>query len=170
MAKNSKKKEEAPAAEGANGAAPSLNVLAQYIKDLSFENPHAPHSLRPREEQPEINININVNANPLSETDFEVELQMNANAGEGDSTMFTVELVYAGVFRLINIPEEAVPPALFIECPRLLFPFARQVMAGATRDGGFPPLMLEPIDFVALFQQRVAEQQVQEQMAKANAN
>ncbi|MEL6966538.1 MAG: protein-export chaperone SecB [Pseudomonadota bacterium] len=169
MAKKEKQKEEAaPAAEGANGAAPSLNVLAQYIKDLSFENPHAPHSLRPREEQPEINININVNANPLSETDFEIELKLNADAGEGENTMFTVELVYAGVFRLTNIPEEAVPPALLIECPRLLFPFARQVIASATRDGGFPPLMIDPIDFTALFQQRVAEEQVKAQMANAN--
>ncbi|MEL6946040.1 MAG: protein-export chaperone SecB [Pseudomonadota bacterium] len=169
MAKKEKQKEEAaPATEGANGAAPSLNVLAQYIKDLSFENPHAPHSLRPREEQPEINININVNANPLSETDFEIELKLNADAGEGENTMFTVELVYAGVFRLTNIPEEAVPPALLIECPRLLFPFARQVIASATRDGGFPPLMIDPIDFTALFQQRVAEEQVKAQMANAN--
>lgn len=144
---------------------PGLNVLAQYIKDFSFENPHAPQSLRPREKAPEINININVNANPLSETDFEVELKLEANAGEGADAMFAVELLYAGVFRLTNIPEEAVAPTILIECPRLLFPFARQIIADSTRQGGFPPLMIDPVDFGALFQQRMAEQNVKSQMA-----
>ena len=148
-----------------SGEAPSLNVLAQYIKDLSFENPHAPHSLRPHENSPEINININVNANPLSKTDFEVELKLEANAGEGADAMFNVELIYAGVFRLSNMPEEAVASAILIECPRLLFPFARQVVADATRNGGFPPLMIDPVDFAALFHQRMAEKQVKAQMA-----
>ena len=168
-------KESAAKNAGANGAgeakgeeqAPSLNVLAQYIKDLSFENPHAPNSLRPRETAPEINININVNANPLSETDFEVELKLQANAGEGKDAMFAVELTYAGVFRLTNVPQEAVPPAILIECPRMLFPFARQIIADATRNGGFPPLMLDPVDFTSLFQQRMAEQQVASQMETA---
>ncbi|MEP1207103.1 MAG: protein-export chaperone SecB [Rhizobiaceae bacterium] len=170
MAKKTTKKEEAAkeaeaaAATNGTGEAPSLNVLAQYIKDLSFENPHAPHSLRPRDKSPEINININVNANPLSETDFEVELKLEANAGEGADQMFNVELIYAGVFRLTNMPEEAVAPAILIECPRLLFPFARQVVADATRNGGFPPLMIDPVDFAALFQQRMAEEQVKSQM------
>ena len=168
MAKKSTKKE-TEAAKTENGAAPeaapSLNVLAQYIKDFSFENPHAPHSLRPRESQPEIGININVNANPLSETDFEVELKLDAKAGEGADAMFNVELIYGGVFRLTNMPEEAVAPAILIECPRLLFPFARQVIADATRNGGFPPLMIDPVDFAALFQQRMAEEQVKSQMA-----
>ena len=173
MAKKTTKKKadpkeaEAPAAAAAAtnaGEAPALNVLAQYIKDLSFENPHAPHSLRARENSPEINININVNANPLSETDFEVELKLEANAGEGADQMFNVELIYAGVFRLTNMPEEAVAPAILIECPRLLFPFARQVVADATRNGGFPPLMIDPVDFAALFQQRMAEEQVKAQV------
>lgn len=167
--KTTKKAEEANEAKAGatngTGEAPALNVLAQYIKDLSFENPHAPHSLRPRENQPEINININVNANPLSETDFEVELKLEAGAGEGADTMFNVELIYAGVFRLTNMPEEAVAPAILIECPRLLFPFARQVVADATRNGGFPPLMIDPVDFAALFQQRMAEEQVKAQVA-----
>ena len=149
----------------ANGESPSLNVLAQYIKDLSFENPHAPHSLRPREKSPEISININVNANPMSETDFEVELKLEASAGKDADAMFSVELIYAGVFRLTNIPEEAVAPAILIECPRLLFPFARQVVADATRNGGFPPLMIDPVDFAALFQQRMAEEKVKSELA-----
>ena len=166
--KETEKKDAAKASE--NGAseeqmAPAMNVLAQYIKDLSFENPHAPHSLRPRENAPEINININVNANPLSETDFEVELKLEASAGEGADTMFNVELMYGGVFRLENMPQEAVAPAILIECPRMLFPFARQIIAEATRNGGFPPLLIDPVDFAALFQQRMAEEQVKSQVS-----
>ena len=167
MAKDTKPKAVEKNKEAANGegeAAPSLNVLAQYIKDLSFENPHAPQSLGPRENPPEINININVNANPLSETDFEVELKLDANAGEGADAMFSIELMYAGVFRLQNIPEESIAPAILIECPRMLFPFARQIVADATRNGGFPPLMIDPVDFAALFQKRMAEEQVKSQM------
>ena len=159
-----KAKPEAAAAAAAEGAAPSLSVLAQYIKDLSFENPHAPHSLAPRENAPEINININVNANPLSETDFEVELKLEAQAGAAEETMFNVELTYGGVFRLENMPQESVAPAILIECPRMLFPFARQIVAEATRNGGFPPLLIDPVDFAALFQQRMAEEQVKSQV------
>lgn len=147
-----------------NGAAkeemaPQMNILAQYVKDLSFENPHAPNSLRPREKSPEISININVNPTPLSETDFEVELKLDAKASEGDEVLFNVELIYAGVFRMQGIPQEAMQAAVLIECPRLLFPFARQIMADATRNGSFPPLMIDPVDFAQLFRQRMAEQQ-----------
>ena len=149
-------------------AQPGLNVLTQYIKDLSFENPHAPQSLMPKDKAPEINININVNANPLSETDFEVELMLEAKAGEDAEQLFAVELTYGGVFRLTNMPQEMVAPAVLIECPRLLFPFARQIIADSTRQGGFPPLMLDPVDFAALFQQRMAEEQVRQQMASSN--
>ena len=155
-------------AAAAENAKPSLNVLAQYIKDLSFENPHAPQSLRPREKAPEINISMNVNPSRLSDTDYEVELKMEAKAGEGADAMFAAELVYAGVFRLSNIPEEAVGPTLMIECPRLLFPFARQIIADSTRQGGFPPLMIDPVDFAALFQQSMAEQNVRSQMESKN--
>ena len=147
-----------------NGAAeenmqPQMNILAQYVKDLSFENPHAPNSLRPREKAPEISININVNPTPLSESDFEVELKLDAQAKDGDEILFNVELVYAGVFRLQGIPQEAMQAAVLVECPRLLFPFARQIMADATRNGSFPPLMIDPVDFAQLFRQRMAEQQ-----------
>ncbi len=173
MADNDKSEQKPQEAENGaaqgNGAVPSLNVLAQYIKDLSFENPLAPNSLRPREKAPEISININVNANPLSETDFEVELTMEATAGEGDDAMFKVELIYCGVFRLENLPEEAKAPAILIECPRMLFPFARQIVADATRNGGFPPLLIDPIDFAALYQQRAAEEQIKSQV-KTDAN
>lgn len=148
-----------------NGAPPTLNVLAQYIKDLSFENPGAPKSLGPREKAPEISINVNVNANPLSETEFDVLLTMNAEAKSGTAVIFNVELTYGGVFRVANFPQEHMLPLLFIECPRMLFPFARQIVADATRNGGFPPLLIDPIDFAQMFQQRMAEENTRAQVA-----
>lgn len=168
MAKAAKKAAPAEASEanGSGGAAgeeaPSMKILGQYIKDLSFENPNAPQSLAGQDGQPEINISVNVNAKPMSETDFEVELQLNAKAQAKDSMVFEAELLYAGIFRLENIPEDSLHPIVLIECPRMLFPFARQIMADVSRNGGFPPLMLDPIDFAAMYQQRVAaEQQAQ---------
>lgn len=137
---------------------PSMNVLGQYVKDFSFENPGAPGSLRMRDKPPTINVGINVNANPLSPTDIEVELKVDARATEeGDKPLFVLELNYAGIFRIVNVPQEQLHPIVMIECPRLLFPFARQIVADATRDGGFPPLMVDPVDFVSLYQQRLAE-------------
>lgn len=149
----------ADAAKAGNGAQPSLNVLAQYIKDLSFESPGAPNSLRARDKAPGININVNVNANPISETEYDVTLTLNARAGADKDVLFNVELVYGGVFRVVGFPKEHMLPLLFIECPRLLFPFARQIVADCTRNGGFPPLMIDPIDFAQMFQQRMAEEQ-----------
>ena len=142
-----------------NAASPSLNILAQYVKDFSFENPGAPRSLQARENAPAINISVNVNANPLSDTDFDVILSLNAEAKDGDKVLFAAELVYGGVFRIAGFPQEHMLPVLFIECPRLLFPFARQIIADVTRNGGFPPLMIDPIDFAQMFAQRVAEEQ-----------
>ena len=142
-----------------NGKAPSLNVLVQYVKDLSFESPGAPSSLRAREKAPGININVNVNANPISDTEFDVNLTIAARAGFDKDVLFNVELVYGGVFRIDGFPKEHTLPILFIECPRMLFPFARQIIADATRNGGFPPLMLDPIDFAQMFQQKLAEDQ-----------
>jgi preprotein translocase subunit SecB len=137
----------------------TLNILAQYVKDLSFESPGAPLSLRPRENAPGISINVNVNANPIAENDFDVVLTLSAKASEGKDVLFNAELIYGGVFRLVGFPQEHLLPLLFIECPRLLFPFARQIIAEATRNGGFPPLMIDPIDFAQMFQQRMAEEQ-----------
>jgi preprotein translocase subunit SecB len=150
-----------------SAASPSLNVLAQYVKDFSFENPGAPRSLQARDNAPAINISVNVNANPLTETDFDVILSLNAEAKDGDKMLFNAELAYGGVFRVTGFPQEHMLPVLFIECPRLLFPFARQIIADATRNGGFPPLMIDPIDFAQMFTQRMAEEQVK---AKVNAN
>jgi len=140
-------------------AGPSLNVIAQYVKDFSFENPNAPSSLAPQQTQPEISINVNVGAQPLSQTEFDVDLKLEAKAMSGDSVLFAVELVYSGLFRIQNVPEEHLHPFVLIECPRLLFPFARQILADSTRNGGFPPLMLDPIDFVALYKQNAAAAQ-----------
>ncbi|TPN83594.1 protein-export chaperone SecB [Mesorhizobium sp. CU2] len=151
--------DDAPAAANGNGTQPSLNVLAQYVKDLSFESPGAPNSLRGRDKAPGIAINVNVNANPLSDKQFDVNLTLNAKASFDQEVLFNVELVYGGVFAISGFPQEHMLPILFIECPRLLFPFARQIIADATRNGGFPPLMLDPIDFAQMFQQRIAEDQ-----------
>ncbi|HEY8260820.1 MAG TPA: protein-export chaperone SecB [Methylosinus sp.] len=148
--------------------APALNVLVQYVKDLSFENPNAPRSLAPRESAPNIGIQVNVNAKQLSTTDFEVSVTLEASAGEGADLMFKLELDYCGVFRLLNIPAEQIHPIVMIECPRILFPFVRQIVADATRNGGFPPLYIDPIDFLALYQQRAA--QFAQQQPPANAN
>ena len=136
---------------------PSINILAQYVKDFSFENPGAPRSLQAREKAPAINISVNVNANPLSETDFDVVLTLDASAKDGETVVFHSELAYGGTFRVQGFAQEHMLPVLFIECPRLLFPFARQIIADATRNGGFPPLMIDPIDFAVMFQQRMAE-------------
>lgn len=145
--------------EQTQAVAPSINILAQYTKDLSFENPGAPRSLQSRDKAPSININVNVNANPLSDTDFDVVLTLEAKATEGEKIVFAAELVYGGVFRIAGFPQEHMLPVLFIECPRLLFPFARQIVADVTRNGGFPPLMIDPIDFAQMFQSRMAEEQ-----------
>jgi preprotein translocase subunit SecB len=149
-----------PPAE-AQAPAPQMKILGQYLKDLSFENPNAPQSLNTQVNQPEINISVNVNARTLSATDFEVELHLEAKALHNEKVVFAADLLYAGVFRLENFPHEALHPVVLIECPRMLFPFARQVLADATRNGGFPPLMLDPIDFAGMYQKRLAQGQVQ---------
>jgi preprotein translocase subunit SecB len=142
----------------AEQAPPQLNVLAQYTKDLSFENPNAPSSLAPQQQQPAINIQINVGANNLSESEFEVTLSIEGKAENAGKVMFSFELAYAGVFRIVNVPKENLHPLVMIECPRLLFPFAREIIATAVRDGGFPPLMLDPVDFVGLYRQNMERQ------------
>lgn len=145
--------------EAANGAGaetqPQLQVNVQYVKDLSFENPNAPQSLIPTGEAPSVELNVNVSARGLAEGVFEVELELSATAKHADKVAFVVELTYGGVFTLAGVPEEHIQPMLLIECPRLLFPFARAIIANTTREGGFPPLMVHPIDFVDLFRQRV---------------
>lgn len=146
------------AGQDQNGA-PQLNTLVQYTKDLSFENPNAPRSLSNQNQAPNIQIQVNVNAQPLQGDDYEVELKLEGTAGEKPNLLFSFELVYAGIFRIQNIPQEHIGGVLMVECPRILFPFARQIIANSVRDGGFPPLYMDPIDFMALYNQRVAEMQ-----------
>jgi preprotein translocase subunit SecB len=136
---------------------PMLSVLAQYVKDLSFENPNAPRSLGAPGQSPNIQIQVDVNAQGLTETDVEVVLKIDAEATLAEGTLFKCELVYAGVFRMQGVAPEDQGPIVLIECPRLLFPFARQIIAESIRNGGFPPLMIDPIDFAALYRQRLAQ-------------
>lgn len=145
---------------------PQLNVVAQYIKDFSFENPNAPRSMVGGQEPPQINIQINVNAAPLSDTDIEVVLALSGKAELNGSLMFSFDLEFGGVFRIRNIPQESMNAVVLIECPRLLFPFAREIIATTVRNGGFPPLLLDPVDFVALYRQKMAQMQP----AQASAN
>ena len=129
---------------------PQVGILTHYVKDLSFENPNAPASLQ-SETAPRIEVNVNVNARRAGDDVYEVEIKIEARAFADDKAAFVVDLLYAGLFGLRNVPEEALEPFLIVEAPRLLFPFARRIVADATRDGGFPPLLLEPIDFGALY-------------------
>jgi preprotein translocase subunit SecB len=138
---------------------PQIGVLMQYVKDFSFENPNAPRALTPSAQQPSIKINIGVEAAPLAENDIEVTLRLDGKAEVQGFVLFGFELLYAGVFRILNVPPESLQPMVMIECPRLLFPFAREIVATATRNGGFPPLMLEPVDFVSLYRDRMAAAQ-----------
>jgi preprotein translocase subunit SecB len=138
---------------------PQLSVLGQYIKDFSFENPNAPRSLAPAQTQPAINIQINVGVQQLAETDYEVALILEGKAELTGTVLFAFDLTFAGVFRIVNVPKETLQPLVMIQCPQLLFPFAREIVATAVRNGGFPPLLLDPVDFVSLYQQRAAQMQ-----------
>ena len=142
--------------EAPQQAMPQIGVLAQYVKDLSFENPNAPRSMAPTGQQPTINIQVNVDASPIAATDFEVTLRLEGKAESQGMLLFSFELVFAGAFRVQNVPADSLQPVVLIECPRLLFPFAREIVATAVRNGGFAPLLLDPIDFVSLYRQRLA--------------
>jgi len=147
----------------ANQQGPSLNTLIQYIKDFSFENPNAPRSLGQQQQGgPQIGLQVNVTANALGETEFEAVLTLEGKATLNNETLFAFELSYAGVFRIQGVPQEQLHAVVMIDCPRLLFPFARQIVADAVRNGGFPPLYIDPIDFAELYKQRVAELQNQQ--------
>src|SRR5947207_6808531 len=137
---------------------PQLNVLAQCTKDLSFENPNAPSSLAPQQQQPAINILINVSANNIADNEFDVTLSVEGKAENAGKVMFSFDLAYAGVFRIVNVPKENLHPLVMIECPRRLFPFAREIIATAVRDGGLPPLMLDRVASVGLDRQHMERQ------------
>lgn len=135
----------------------SLTVNAQYIKDFSFENPRAPQVFLQPPQPPQVQVNVDVQARPVAENVFEVVLNLAAEAKSNNEPIFMVELAYAGLFTITGLTQEQTAPMLLIECPRLLFPFARAIIADATRDGGFSPLMIGPIDFVELFRRQAAQ-------------
>ena len=139
---------------------PEVGMLSQYAKDLSFENPNAP-AVYQWQGQPQIEVQFNIGAQKLADEVHEVDLKIEVTARSEGNTAFAVELLYAGLFALRNVPEEQLQPFLLAEAPRLLFPFARRVIADAIRDGGFPPLVLDPIDFGALYMQRAAQAQAE---------
>jgi preprotein translocase subunit SecB len=131
-----------------------LIVNAQYIKDFSFENPRAPQSLFQQAGPPEVEINVDVKARNLAPDNYEVVLTVNSTARSGGEPVFIVELAYAAVVTVRNTPEAMLPAMILVETPRIIFPFARAVIANATRDGGFPPLMINPIDFAELLRRQ----------------
>jgi preprotein translocase subunit SecB len=147
-----------PAGPGPAGSQPQTNPLTlhgQYIKDLSFENPRAPQSLI-EQKQPQLTLNVNVSTRQFEAKTFEVALSLEASAQTPEKEpLFMLELVYAGTVSLGEVPQEAFGPLLLIETPRLLFPFARAIVANATREAGFPPLNIAPVDFVALYRQQL---------------
>lgn len=139
---------------------PHISVETQYLKDLSFENPGAPNSLQNIDKAPSIDLSLDLNITPLPEENyFEVEIIINAEAKSKEKVLFVVDLQYAGVFSLLNIPEEQKHMLLSVHCPSIIFPFARKIIADATQSGGFQPLMIDPIDFGALYAKKLAEMQ-----------
>lgn len=133
-----------------------IQILGQYVKDLSFENPGAPTNLTAR---PQIDLGVDLQARRLDAERFEVELKLRVSAKAEDKSLFLLELAYGGLFMIQNAPEEILQQILLIDGPHLLFPFARRIVADAVRDGGMPPLMIEPIDFASLYRARMAENQ-----------
>jgi len=150
--------------------APQIGILGQYIKDLSFENPTPAQTLQKMAKtQPTMDINVSLNAKAMGEDVYEVDLKITTTAKSGDETAFVAELVYSGLFAAKNLPEQTLQPFLMIEAPRILFPFARRIISDVTRDGGFPPLMLEPIDFSALYQQQMLHLAEKQKAAEGGA-
>jgi preprotein translocase subunit SecB len=135
---------------------PQLTMLALYVKDLSFESPNAPKSLQGPGPNPQLKVNVNVNAGPRGDDTYEAALQLEAQASSDLGVIYNVELSYGGLFRLRGVPENLLQPVLFVDCATILFPFARRVLSDAVRDGGFPPLLLDPIDFGKLYAHKFA--------------
>jgi preprotein translocase subunit SecB len=154
-------------ATAATAPAPSFNLIGQYIRDLSFENPGAPGTNMGGGPNPNFSVSINVSVKKQTDDVYAVELLLNAKAQRESNVLFNVELAYGGVFRLKNVPEKDLAPLLMVECPRLIFPFARQVLATTVQQGGFPPLMMEPVDFAALYMQNLRNMQAQKQAGAA---
>ena len=147
---------------------PTLTIRGQYIKDLSFEAPKGPFAINKLKTAPAMDVNVDLEGTKVADDIYEVTIKISVEAKAEDDSLFITELAYSGLFHIENAPEDRVQPMLFIDCPFILFPFARRVLADVTRDGGFPPLMLEPIDFHALFVKRVQEDQAKSGDKKAS--
>jgi len=162
---------ETNAVNGSDNTGPmQILVQAQYIKDLSFENPNAPGILGPSQEAPKLDeVRVDVAAKPMGNDHYEVALHIKAAAKLDDKPMFIMELTYAGLFMLKGLPADTLQPVLLIEGPRILFPFARNIVCDVTRDGGFTPLMLQPIDFVDLYRQQMSKRANPAEGEKASA-
>lgn len=145
-----------------------VNVVAQYIKDLSFENPNIEKIIKDPGDQPNLQLSINVGAKGIGPSLYESAIDFNAHATNKHGEIYRLELVYAGLFRIENIPEKALEPFLLVNCPSILFPFVRRLAADLTREGGFPPLLLDPFDFASLYLRR--QQELQQQAAAAPKN
>jgi preprotein translocase subunit SecB len=161
--------DETAGAAGEEGAAeaPRFEIGHQYIKDLSFEVPNAPHVFETKA-PPEVTVNVDVGVRQVAEATYEVTLKTEAHGESNGTPLFIVELVYAGLIQVSGAPPEHLQPILMIEGPRMLFPFARNIIASLTRDGGLPPLMISPIDFVALYRDRLAAAQAQAEAQATN--
>jgi len=149
---------------GANGSNeqfasgdPYIHAHAQYIKDLSFENPLAIEAVTGEPLSPQVNLDCSVEYQKLSDDAYEVVLSLEARAIRDDKTVFLVAVEYAGLFSINNIAEDHIEPVLYIQCPSLLFPFARSIVANTTKDGGYPPLLIDIIDFATLYQHQLSQ-------------
>jgi len=139
-----------------NAAAATFTINAQYVKDLSFENPNIPGLLTLKAE-PSVEMNIDVKGSNLDNDFYEVVLTLSCKGSSGETTLFVAELSYASLISLNDVPEEQIQRILFVECPILMFPFARNIIADATRDGGYPPILMQPVDFQAIFDKGTRE-------------
>jgi preprotein translocase subunit SecB len=152
----------------AASAPPQVKILAHFVRDLSFENVGAIEGT-PAQGAPEISVQVNLDGQNIGEDRYQVNMKLNAKAVNGEHTRFLVELDYSGIFSITSVPEAHIHPMMFIECPRLILPFARRVVADVTRDGGYPPLMLDNVDFATLYRQKL-EQLRQEQKQQEQPN
>ncbi|HEX4196896.1 MAG TPA: protein-export chaperone SecB [Caulobacteraceae bacterium] len=143
--------------EPVDGSVPGIRIMAQFIRDLSFENPRAPESLRSSTTQPQIDLGVEMAARARPDELYEVDLKLTASAQSNGDPIFTVELLYGGLFQINGVPPETMQQVLLIECPRFLFPFARRLIAEMTSEGGFPPFMIDPIDFAVVYASRQAQ-------------
>jgi preprotein translocase subunit SecB len=158
--------ESLPTNGGAPAEGPSIRVLAQFIRDLSFENPRAPDSMHQSQTQPSIDLGVEMSARGRIDGLFEVDLKLTATATRENEAVFHLELVYGGLFSITGVDEADLEPVLLIEAPRYMFPYARRIVSDMTSEGGFPPFLLEPMDFAAIYAQRKA-QAAQQPIAQA---